>query len=254
MEVVKPYPAATVVLLRDGPQGVEVFMVRRHHQIDFAGGALVFPGGKVAPDDEQLARKWAPDDPLAAFRVAAIRELFEESGLLLAKPRAAGNGEADASVDRLRTELAQAGASFEELLEAVGAVLELDALLPFAHWITPEMMPKRFDTHFFLARMRGDAQLRHDGGETVDSLWITPGDAIVAAQDGRHTIIWPTLMNLQKLTGHATIDSLWAATGSAPIVTVLPRLVDTPQGKRMRIPPEAGYEHWEVDLGQLMGR
>lgn len=254
MEVAKPYPAATVVLLRDGPHGMEVFMVRRHHQIDFAGGALVFPGGKVAPDDERLAGKWVPDDPLAAFRVAAIRELFEESGLLLARSGAAGNGEADASIDRLRTELMQARVSFEELLGEIGAVLELDALLPFAHWITPEMMPKRFDTHFFLARMRGDARLRHDGGETVDSLWITPDEAIAAARDGRHTIIWPTLMNLQKLACHATIDDLWAATGSVPVVTVLPRLVDTPQGKRMCIPPEAGYAHWAVDLGQLMGR
>ena len=208
----------------------------------------------VAHPGTQHSRQTALALQKAGWLQNYVTGFYYKKWLLLAKPRAAGNGEADASVDRLRTELAQAGASFEELLEAVGAVLELDALLPFAHWITPEMMPKRFDTHFFLARMRGDAQLRHDGGETVDSLWITPDDAIVAAQDGRHTIIWPTLMNLQKLTGHATIDSLWAATGSAPIVTVLPRLVDTPQGKRMRIPPEAGYEHWEVDLGQLMGR
>jgi hypothetical protein len=95
--------------------------------------------------------------------------------------------------------------------------------------------------------------LRHDGGETVDSLWINPGDAIAAAQTGQHTIIWPTLMNLQKLARHDTVQAAWTATQSAPVVTVLPCLGDTPQGKRMRIPQEAGYDTWDVDLATLLG-
>ncbi len=254
MKIAEARPAATVVLLRDGPQGLEVFMVRRHHQIDFAGGALVFPGGKVAPEDIELGQTLVPDDALAPFRVAAIRELFEESGLFLAGgATGSGHGLNAAPLDRLRTELVQEGVGFTLLLERLELRPDLGALLPFAHWITPEMVPKRFDTHFFLARMTGDTVLRHDGGETVDTLWINPGDAIAAAQAGQHTIIWPTLMNLQKLARHDTVQAAWTATQAAPVVTVLPCLVDTPQGKRMRIPQEAGYDAWDVDLATVLG-
>jgi len=223
MKIAEARPAATVVLLRDGSQGLEVFMVRRHHQIDFAGGALVFPGGKVAPEDVELGQTLAPADALAPFRVAAIRELFEEAGLLLVT---GADGEShrleDGVLDRLRTDLGQVDAHLARLIAPLGLRPDLDALLPFAHWITPEMVPKRFDTHFFLARMTGDTMLRHDGGETVDSLWINPRDAIAAAQAGQHTIIWPTLMNLQKLARHDTVQAVWTATQAAPVVTVLP--------------------------------
>jgi 8-oxo-dGTP pyrophosphatase MutT (NUDIX family) len=254
MKIAEARPAATVVLLRDGSQGLEVFMVRRHHQIDFAGGALVFPGGKVALEDVELGQTLAPDDALAPFRVAAIRELFEEAGLLLVTGADGERNRLDDGVlERLRTDLGQVDAHLARLIAPLGLRPDLDALLPFAHWITPEMVPKRFDTHFFLARMTGDTVLRHDGGETVDSLWINPSDAIAAAQAGQHTIIWPTLMNLQKLARHDTVQAAWAATQATPVVTVLPCLVDTPQGKRMRIPKEADYTVWDVDLQTLMG-
>lgn len=253
MNITEARPAATVVLLRDSPQGPEVFMVRRHHQIDFAGGALVFPGGKVAPEDIHLAQAHVPDDPLGAFRLAAIRELFEEAGFLLAESTTGQTGASAEPTDRLRTQLVQAGIDFPAFLERLGMRPTPGALLPFAHWITPEMVPKRFDTHFFLARMSGEAVLSHDGGETVDSLWITPREALTAAQAGRHTIIWPTRMNLQKLAQHETVDALWAATCATPVVTVLPRMVQTPQGQRMRIPEEAGYPEWEVDLATVAG-
>lgn len=254
MKIAEARPAATVVLLQDGSQGLEVFMVRRHHQIDFAGGALVFPGGKLAPEDVELGQTLAPDDPLAPFRVAAIRELFEESGLLLAESvTGSGHGLNAAPLDRLRTELVQEGVVFTLLLERLELRPNLEALLPFAHWITPEMVPKRFDTHFFLACMTGDTVLRHDGGETVDSLWINPSDAIAAAQTGQHTIIWPTLMNLQKLARNHSVAEAWRTTQEGTVVTVLPCLVDTPGGKRMRIPQEAGYDAWDVDLATLLG-
>jgi len=255
MKIAEARPAATVVVLRDGPQGLEVFMVRRHHQIDFAAGALVFPGGKVTPEDVELAQTLAPEDSLARFRVAAIRELFEEAGLLLVTGSdGMEHGLDNKALDRLRTDLGQVDAHLARLIAPLGLRPNLDALLPFAHWVTPEMVPKRFDTHFFLARMMGDTVLRHDGGETVESLWINPRDAIAATHAGLHTIIWPTLMNLQKLARHDTARAAWAATQAAPVVTVLPRMVDTPGGKRMRIPQEAGYDSWEVDLATLMGR
>jgi len=253
MTITEARPAATVVLLRDSPRGPEVFMVRRHHQIDFAGGALVFPGGKVAPEDVRLAQARVPEDTLGSFRLAAIRELFEEAGLLLAEPAAGSRGASAEPLDRLRTELVQAGIDFPALLESLGMHPLPEALLPFAHWITPEGVPKRFDTHFFLARMRGETALRHDGGETVDSLWITPHDALAAAQAGRQTIIWPTRMNLQKLAQHPTVDALWRATRAAPVVTVLPQMVQTPQGPRLRIPEAAGYPECEVDLATVAG-
>lgn len=253
MNIAEARPAATVILLREGPRGPEIFMVRRHHQIDFAGGALVFPGGKVAPEDIRLAQAHVPDDPLGSFRLAAIRELFEETGLLLAESAAGTTGASAEPTDRLRTELVQAGIDFPTLLDRLGMRATPELLLPFAHWITPEMVPKRFDTHFFLARMSGEAILSHDGGETVDSLWITPREVLSAGTEGHHTVIWPTRMNLQKLAQHETVEALWAATEAAPVVTVLPRLVQTPQGQRMCIPEEAGYPEWEVDLATLMG-
>ena len=157
--------------MRDRPAGLEVFMVVRHHEIDFASGALVFPGGRMEPVDAELAencRRGRPrlefdDDPLGPFKIAAIREAYEECGLLLARPQgderlvAAGRV---AALDRT--------APFAALMSSEGLIPATDLLVPFARWITPAFLPKRFDTHFFLALAPPEQALAHDGREAVE--------------------------------------------------------------------------------------
>jgi len=228
-----PRLAATVLLVRDRAHGLEVFMVERHHQIDFATGALVFPGGKVDPADAdarlvpRCGESLAADHEARALRVAAIRETFEECGVLLAHGLArAPAAEPDFAALIVREEL----------------VLACDALLPFAHWITPEVVPKRFDTFFFLAAAPADQRALHDGSESVDSLWIAPAAALAEAEAGRRTIIFPTLLNLAKLAQARDVADAFARARAQPVVTVQPSLAVGATGKReLRIPAEAGY-------------
>jgi 8-oxo-dGTP pyrophosphatase MutT (NUDIX family) len=214
-------PASTVLLLRDGAAGMEVFMVVRHHQIDFASGALVFPGGRVEPADAVIAG----GDDHGAFRVAAVRETWEECGVLLARPGAARAAEGD----------------FAAMLAARALVPDIEALAHFAHWITPIPVPKRFDTHFFLAAAPADQDALHDGQETVDSVWIRPRDALAAAEDGSRKVVFPTRMNLLKLARHDSVADAFAAARATPVVTVLPEMRVAPEGRILRIPAAAGY-------------
>jgi len=228
-----PRLAATVLLVRDGASGLEVFMVERHHQIDFATGALVFPGGKVddADLDPRLRARCAGaaglDDAALALRVAAIRETFEECGVLLAHGL---------------TRAPAADRDFTGLVLREGLALACDRLVPFAHWITPAVVPKRFDTHFFLAVAPADQLALHDGRESVDSLWIAPAAALAEAEAGRRTIIFPTLMNLARLAQARSVADAFARAAAQPVVTVQPALAVGRSGKReLRILAEAGY-------------
>jgi 8-oxo-dGTP pyrophosphatase MutT (NUDIX family) len=180
-EIAPAVPSATILMLRDGPRGLEVFMVVRHHEIDFASGALVFPGGKADPgdfDEGLLPRLDGADaDPtLRGIQVAAIREAFEECGILLA--RATGedgliSGGRLAELERYRNALHAGELSMLEFAEREDIRLACNELTHFAHWITPENLPKRFDTHFYLAMAPADHLALHDGHESVDSVWIT---------------------------------------------------------------------------------
>ena len=255
-------PAATVLLVRDGKAGLEVFMVMRHRQIDFAGGALVFPGGKVDEDDRALLDRGlcravaGLDEDQTVVRIAAIREAFEECGLMLARVRGEGeliDSRRLAELDRnYRHRLHEGKVAFSHVIEAEGLELACDTLVHFAHWITPEMAPKRFDTQFFIAQAPPDQLAAHDGQEIVDSLWIRPPAALAEADAGRRTIIWPTRMNLEKLNRHSNTSDALRAARQARVVTVLPRIEDGPQGKVLRIPPEADYDISETDISSLM--
>jgi len=223
-------------------------MVVRHHQIDFASGALVFPGGRVESGDHAIvaALPGGGEDPLHPFRVAAIREAFEECGLLLARSRGDGvplpSSRAEAITAAHREAVAAGTLDFAELLEAEGLVPEIGALARFAHWITPADLPKRFDTHFFLAPAPTGHTGTHDGREAVESLWTTPAAALAAAEAGRRTLVFATRLNLQRLAGFATVADAFAVTAAAPVVTVQPEAVRTRDGViQMRIPVEAGY-------------
>ena len=141
--------------------------------------------------------------------------------------------------------------AIDALAEREDLELACDALVPFAHWITPVFMPKRFDTWFFLMAAPPDQVAVHDGHESVDSVWIRPQDAVAEADAGRRTIIFPTLLNVKKLGRSATVPEAIAAARSAPVVTVLPTVADTERGKMMRIPAEAGYDVSEAPLEGL---
>lgn len=197
-------------------------MVVRHHQIDFASGALVFPGGRVEPSDAVLAG----GDADVAFRVAAIRETWEECGILLAAPGAVPTVEG----------------AFAAMLAERALVPDCTCLAHFAHWITPIPVPKRFDTHFFLAAAPSDQDAVHDGHEAVDSVWIRPADALAEAVAGTKKVVFPTRMNLAKLARSNSVAEAFAAARAKPVVTVQPIQRDTAEGRWLRIPIEADYD------------
>ena len=235
--------ASTIMLLRDGVAGLEVFMVVRHHEIDFASGALVFPGGSVEPGDSEivvdtdLRAKTSPD--LLALRVGAIRETFEECGLLLARVR----GNRDLVNHAIASIIDAEGgrADFAAAVQRHDLLPAVDLLQPFAHWVTPSFMPKRFDTHFFLAAAPPDQLAAHDGRESIDSLWINPEQALEDAKAGKYTIIFPTRLNLQMLGPAKSVAEAMDQARARKIVTVTPEPVKLATGRGLRIPIEAGY-------------
>jgi 8-oxo-dGTP pyrophosphatase MutT (NUDIX family) len=238
-------PAATILLLRDGPAGPEVFMVVRHHQIEFAAGALVFPGGRVEEDDKAIAARVAPGMHNAHYRIAGIRETFEECGVLLAHDEAGRlvTAERLLAIEAAHRQALAAGETpFTAVLEAERLAPIPQAMLPFAHWVTPSDLPKRFDTHFFLAEAPPDQLAVHDGGESVDSVWIRPAQALDEAEAGARTLLFPTRKNLEKLAAFGSVAAAMAAARETPVVSVQPEIVTMPDGQRMlRIPEEAGY-------------
>ena len=244
-----PVPAATVLLIRDGANGLEVFMVKRHHQIDFVAGALVFPGGKASKSDFDPAiaevsdggGDWTPE--MRALGAAAIREAFEESGILLA--REAGcpvfvTSDRLAGLEHYRQPLEKGEISLVDMLRTERLNIAFDALAHFAHWITPDNMPKRFDTHFFVAASPVGHAGRHDGHESVDSVWISPAEAI--ADRKKWNVIFPTKLNLMKLAKSKTVaEAMTAAHASKPL-TVTPWVEQGPDGPILKIRDDAGYE------------
>jgi 8-oxo-dGTP pyrophosphatase MutT (NUDIX family) len=251
-------PSATAVILRDGPQGIEVFMVVRHHEIEFASGALVFPGGKVDPQDAtpewaELA-PFAPPAPERAYVVAAARETFEEAGLVLARRRGTHTmldaSAAHALVERYRPNLGSGATTFLDMVRGEELELAADLMVPFAHWITPVTQPKRFDTHFLLICAPVEQLGAHDGAESVEGFWIRPEEALRDAEAGTRTLVFPTRMNLTKLARYRTVSEAVAATRASPIVTVMPRIERTATGGMLHIPAEAGYGVTAVPIRQ----
>jgi 8-oxo-dGTP pyrophosphatase MutT (NUDIX family) len=246
-------PAATVLLLRDGPNGIEVFMVVRHAAIDFAGGALVFPGGRVEEADHEVAANplecpnpQGLDTDALAFRIAAIRETFEECGVLLARPRGSQTLIDAPNLKRLedqhRAALNAGSIGFDAVLGSEELQPAPDLLVHFAHWITPSSQPKRYDTHFFLAEAPAEHLAVHDGHEAVDSIWITPAQALADTEAGRFKLIFATARNLEKLGRSRTVQEAMETARSATVVTVQPKGMKLLGTKRlMRIPEEAGY-------------
>ncbi|MGZ6020551.1 MAG: NUDIX hydrolase, partial [Phenylobacterium sp.] len=197
-------PAATILLLRDDPT-FEVLMVKRHHQIDFASGALVFPGGKSHAGDHDPV--WADhvigwedyDADQRGLRIAAIREVFEEAGILLAKRRDGAPMSGEACPMEVRQAVDRGETAFLDVVSDLEARLDLSALTVFARWITPPLTPKRFDTWFYAVNAPIEQLAACDGRETVDAEWIAPSEALRLAAAGERKVIFPTRMNLKLL-------------------------------------------------------
>lgn len=238
-------PAATILLLRDTP-AFQVLMVKRHHQIDFASGALVFPGGKTHAGDADPA--WADhcvgwdafDDTQRILRIGAIREAFEEAGILLAE-RLDGGAFADACDLEVRAAVDRGETPFIQVVRDLGVRLRLDALTVFARWITPDMMPKRFDTWFYAASAPADQVAACDGRETVDAEWIAPAEILRLEAAGERTVIFPTRMNVQLLSEASSAADCIARAEARELVTVQPKMEVRPEGRVLVLPPNAGY-------------
>jgi len=229
--------------------------VKRHHQIDFVAGALVFPGGRVDKGDSEAALRDHVDggdewtDIMRAMGAAAIREAFEESGILLARDVDTGklvSAERLGRLDSFRTGLEKREVGLVEMLKSERLRLAYDRLLHFAHWITPANMPKRFDTHFFLAQSPLGHEGRHDGRESVDSIWITPGAAV--ADPKKWNVIFPTKLNLVKLDRSKTVAAALAAARADKVLPVTPWVENGPGGQILRIRDDAGYAQTSASL------
>lgn len=245
-EAVPIRPAATILLVRDEPE-FQVLMVKRHHQIDFASGALVFPGGKTHQGDHdpswvRHAAGWeaAPEDE-RALRIAAIREVYEEAGVLLARDSAGEIFHGDDRLGPAREAVAKDERTFIGLVSELGVQIDLTALTTFARWITPAMMHKRFDTWFYLARANSEQLAVCDGWETVDAEWIAPAEAIRLAKAGERTVIFPTRMNLQLLAEASSAEDAIARANARTLVPVLPVVQPREGGAVLVIPADAGY-------------
>ena len=247
-----PIPSATVLLLRDGVHGLEVFMVLRNAGIDFAGGALVYPGGKSDPADrtEETAALCDGVEDLDLVeignRVCGIRETFEEAGFLLAREKAGGtlvSGDRYLKLGKRYRKAVHAGLlTMRDLAAREGLTLACDLMVPFARWITPPRSPKRFDTWFFLARVPEGQSGSHDQKEAVDSLWISPDAALKGAADRIYNIVFATRCNLAKVGRGATVVEVLETAQREQIVPVEPDVTILDDNRvSFKIPVEAGY-------------
>ena len=246
----KLIPASTVLIIRNGKTGIEVFMVVRHHEIDFASGALVFPGGKVDKNDydEKLKNLSYIDEENESknlpFKIAAIRESFEEANVLFANDNKSNSL---VSINRLknlykwRQKFNNNTASMIEFASMEGLSFSTKNLIPFAHWITPEKMPKRFDTRFYIAEAPKDHEGEHDGSESIDSIWISPQQALEDCYSNKRTIIFPTRLNLEKLSKSSSVEEALDRARNSKIVTVMPSINKIEGEAFLTIPDNAGY-------------
>lgn len=251
-------PAASAVIIRDAREGLEVFMMERNRGAGMAfAGAFVFPGGKV--DAEDHAERWsqlAPNaglTPPRAFWIAAIRETFEEAGLLLARRSDAGNvvgGEDTLRLVEAERGLPRAGRNsrFAEMVDREQLHLAVDQLVHFGHWITPPWAPKRFDAHFFLTAAPIEQREVLDGHESTEGIWIRPSEALRQADAGQRTLVDVTRFTLELLDTWPDVATALAAARRRQIVTVMPTIEETPAGRVIRIPPEAGYVTCEIPV------
>jgi len=236
-EILTPRPAATVMTLRDHPNGYEILMLRRNIRSDFVGGAYVFPGGGVDDSDVDTERlvfglsdaaasaRLGVDSGGLAFYVACLRELFEEAGLLIACDE---NGRAvsfydDEGIRKFaahRRDVNAGNLDFLTMMRREGLLLDLRGLEYVAHWVTPVGPPRRYDTRFFVAKAPVGQIATHDAGETVADQWLRPHDALRAHERGEFEMMFPTVRNLEAI---ASFENAQAVLTYARSLATIPR-------------------------------
>ena len=262
-----PRPAATVTLVRDAPGGFEVLMMQRNFQSVFMPGMHVFPGGAVDPhdssadiaalcsglDDVDASRKLGISSGGLAYWVAAIRESFEEAGILLA---CNDTGEIVTLDDAVRAERFHAYRSrvehgehpLSDMLKHEGLQLPLQRITYFSHWITPVGAPRRYDTRFFVAHAPESQKPLHDNRETINHVWVRPGEALSLNKQKKFDMRTPTVHTLRLFAEHDNVASLierMQALGDIPVIE--PRIAKN--GRRL-LPGAAGYEEAGTEAGR----
>ncbi|HVX70135.1 MAG TPA: NUDIX hydrolase [Mycobacteriales bacterium] len=260
VQPVEPRHAATVIMLRDGSDGPEVYLLRRAASMAFAAGAFVFPGGSVdlrdedLPDEAWVGRSFAAwatdlssDQRLArALVCAAVRETFEESGVLLAGADGttvvADTSGDDWEADRLA--LIDRSLSLAELMGRRGLVVRADLLQPWTHWLTPEVESRRFDTRFFVAALPEGQRTRDVGGEADRVAWMRPQAALEGNERGEMMLMPPTLTSLRDLAEFGSVADVLEAAGGRTVTRILPKLLfDENDQLKFLLPHEPGYPH-----------
>ncbi|MBI1759571.1 MAG: NUDIX hydrolase [Actinobacteria bacterium] len=262
MSAAVPRDSATVLLLRDGPAGVEVYLMRRVRGMPFAGGMTAYPGGSVDPRDAEPGLAWIGPPPAAwaaafgaeeptarALVCAGVRETFEETGVLLAgRPGAAPVVADTAEWDAVRRALHGGELSLAQALTVRGLAVRADLLRPWAHWVTPEVEPRRYDTWFFAAALPAGQRARDVSGEAETAGWLRPAAALTEYEDGARPMLPPTVHTLRDLVPHRSVASVLAAAPPGRLDVVRPLLVEhggvqwvqLPDGSRVRPPVRLG--------------
>jgi 8-oxo-dGTP pyrophosphatase MutT (NUDIX family) len=251
-EPVAPRHAATVVLLRDRPSGMEAYLLRRAATMAFAAGFHAFPGGSLDPRDADAALGWVGPAPAVwgerfgcdegharALLCAAVRETFEESGVLLAGPDADGvvGDTTGAAWEADRRGLIARTWSLAQLLERRGLVLRADLLGGWSRWITPAFEERRYDTAFFVAALPSGQRARDVSGEADQVAWLRPGDAAAGSEAGRLAMLPPTLATLRGVGAHPDAQAVLRAAATRPISPITPEVRQDADGSwRMRWP------------------
>jgi 8-oxo-dGTP pyrophosphatase MutT (NUDIX family) len=249
-------PAATVVLLRGAPEGMEVLLLRRARSAGFVPGAYVFPGGRVDTDEvdpEVLQRLsgltseaasgrlalFVGDTPAVAYYLAALREAFEETGILVAvdgRRQPVPSASSDAVLAKLQDALLAKRVTFGRVLHEAHARLDGTAVEYIAHWVTPIIEARRYDTRFFAAEVPPDTGFRLSPTEMTDGLWITPQRALDRQREGSMPMVFPTIKTLQALSECGTPSEAIQSFRAQKIRKILPKLVKTPTGIGMELP------------------
>jgi 8-oxo-dGTP pyrophosphatase MutT (NUDIX family) len=249
-----PRPSATVALMRDWGTGPQVLLLRRHGRSGFAADAWVFPGGVVDKADREPAlaeyldgpapTEWAarlgtdtPEEALG-FVAAALREAFEETGILLAHPDPAAPSRIgdEASLSVARRALLDGVATLRQMAVGNGVRLAGDELAYLAHWVTPIPEPRRYDTRFFLARAPEGAECDAHEAEMTNALWCAPGEVVERFERGEMKLLPPTVHTLRRLAGFATVEEALAAFRDAPVTPITPRMRRHPEGVAIEVP------------------
>lgn len=221
----EPQPAATVMIARHGRSALEFYLLRRSSRSAFMPDIYVFPGGRIEPQDasprarEQLAGATSAIEP--ALLYAAARETFEECGLLFAtRPIGA------TTLAEHRARMAAGATTFTELLDSLDTHVDAAALQYFSRWITPAVEPRRFDTHFFVARAPAGQAAAADARETHDGQWIAPRDALARNAAGDFALSLPTIKHLERVGAFDDLDALLAYAARKPVHPVMPEPAD----------------------------